>query len=57
MLIIVHLLIGFRRLREVDYYCDDPNVLHLIGLRRLLEVSAISRALSQMEQGGKDNVR
>jgi hypothetical protein len=57
MLIIVHLLIGFRRLREVDYYRDDPNVLHLIGLRRLLEVSAISRALSQMEQGGKDNVR
>ena len=26
MLIIIHLLIGFRRLREVDYYRDDPIV-------------------------------
>ncbi len=33
MLIIVHLLIGFRRLREVDYYRDDPIVLrHSVNL-------------------------
>ena len=25
MLIVVHLLIGFRRLRDVDYYRDDPT--------------------------------
>jgi len=57
MLIIVHLLIGFRRLREVDYYRDDPIVLRLMGLRRLPDVSTISRALSQMGQGGIENVR
>ena len=57
LLIIVHLLIGFRRLREVDYYRDDPIVLRLMGLRKLPDVSTISRALSQMESEGVDNVR
>jgi hypothetical protein len=57
MLIIVHLLIGFRRLREVDYYRDDPIVLRLMGLRKLPDVSTISRALSQMEKEGVENVR
>ena len=32
MLLVVHLLLGFRRLREVDYYRDDPIVLRLMGL-------------------------
>ncbi len=49
MLLIVHLQIGFRRLREVDYYCDDPLVLRLMGLRKIPDVSTISRALSAME--------
>jgi hypothetical protein len=57
MLIIVHLLIGFRRLREVDYYRDDPIVLRLMGLRKLPDVSTISRALSQMEKEDVENVR
>jgi hypothetical protein len=57
MLLIIHLLIGFRRLREVDYYRDDPIVLRLMGLRRLPDVSTISRALSQMEETGVENVR
>ena len=57
MLIIVHLLLGFRRLREVDYYRDDPLVLRLMGLRRLPDVSTISRALSQMENEGMEKVR
>ena len=34
LLLVIHLLIGFRRLREVDYYRDDPIVLRLMGLRR-----------------------
>ena len=49
LLIIVHLLLGFRRLREVDYYRDDPLVLRLMGLRKLPDVSTISRSLSQIE--------
>ena len=30
MLLVVHLILGFRRLREIDYYRDDPLVLRLI---------------------------
>ena len=52
LLMIVHLLLGFRRLREVDYYRDDPLVLRLMGLRKLPDVSTISRALCQMEGEG-----
>jgi len=57
LLLIVHLLLGFRRLREVDYYRDDPLVLRLMGLRKLPDVSTISRALSQMESEGVEKVR
>jgi len=57
VLLIVHLLLGFRRLREVDYYRDDPLILRLMGLRKLPDVSTISRALSKMETEGVENVR
>ena len=57
MLLTVHLLLGFRRLRDVDYYRDDPIVLRLMGLRKLPDVSTISRALSQMESEGVEKVR
>ena len=57
MLLIIHILIGFRRLREIDYYRDDPIVLRLMGLRKLPDVSTISRALSQMEETDVENVR
>jgi hypothetical protein len=57
LLLIVHLLIGFRRLREVNYYRDDPIVLRLMGLRKLPDVSTISRALSQLETDGVEDVR
>jgi len=57
LLLIVHLLLGFRRLREVDYYRDDPIVLRLLGLRKLPDVSTISRALSQMQIEDFENQR
>ena len=57
LLLVIHLLIGFRRLREVDYYRDDPFELRLMGLRRLPDVFTISRALSQMETQSVENVR
>ncbi|MCP4627348.1 MAG: hypothetical protein GY850_28130 [bacterium] len=45
LLLIVHLLLGFRRVREVDYSCDDPLVLRLLGLRKLPDAAIISRTL------------
>jgi hypothetical protein len=57
LLLIVHLLLGFRRLREVDYYRDDPLVLRLLGLRKLPDVATISRTLSGMDDCSVENVR
>lgn len=57
LLLIVHLLLGFRRLREVDYYRDDPIVLRLMGLRKLPDVSTISRALAQTDNQSVEKVR
>ncbi len=57
LLLVVHLLLGFRRLREVDYYRDDPIVLRLMGLRRLPDVATICRALGQIDAEGVEHVR
>jgi hypothetical protein len=57
LLMIVHLLLGFRRLRGIDYYRDDPIVLRLLGFRKLPDVSTISRALSQMDSQGVEKYR
>jgi hypothetical protein len=57
MLLVVHLILGFRRLRELDYYSDDPLVLRLMGLRKLPDVSTVSRALSNMGTEEVEKVR
>ena len=46
LILIVHLLPGYRRLRYIDYYRDDLMVLRLPGLRKLPDVSTVSRALA-----------
>ena len=57
LLLIVHLLLGFRRLREVAYYRDDPMVHRLLGLRRLPDVATISRTLANLDQLSVEQVR
>lgn len=57
LLLIVHLLLGFRRLRDVDYYRDDPMVLRLLGLRRLPDTATISRALAHLNHSSVEQVR
>lgn len=57
MLLIVHILIGFRRLRDVDYYRDDPIILRLMGLTKIPDVSTISRTLSAMEHKEVEKIR
>lgn len=57
LLLIVHLILGFRRLREVDYYREDPMVLRLMGLKKLPDVSTISRSLSQLDDKSVLNIR
>lgn len=49
LMLIVHLMLGYRRLRDMDYYRDDLMVLRLLGLRRLPNVSTVSRALAMVD--------
>jgi len=44
--LVIHLLLGYRELRDSRYYRDDPMVKRLLGLRRLPDVSTVSRALA-----------
>jgi hypothetical protein len=41
-------LLGFRRLRERDFYRDDPLVQRVLGLHRLPDVSTWTRGLGEM---------
>lgn len=57
LLLIVHLLLGGRRLREIDYLQGDPLVLRVVGLRRLPDVSTISRTLASTTAADVDGLR
>ena len=46
--LIVHILLGYRKLRDVAFYRDDPMVLRVLGLRRFPDVATLSRTLSSM---------
>jgi hypothetical protein len=39
LLLVVHFLIGFRQLRDVQYYSDDPIVQRVLGLNHLPDVA------------------
>src|ERR1700690_4148821 len=43
--LIGHLMLGYRRLRDMDYYRDDLLLLRLLVLNKLPDVSSVSRAM------------
>jgi hypothetical protein len=47
--LIVHLLLGFRKLRDVEFYQDDPLIQRVLGLKILPSVSTIARGLTQFD--------
>jgi hypothetical protein len=47
---IMHILLGYRDLRDVSYYQDDPLVKRFLGLKRVPDVSTLSRMLKQVDQ-------
>ena len=57
ILLVIHVLIGFRRLRGLEYYRDDPLVARLVGWSRLPDVSTVSRSLAGMDDSCVDGVR
>ena len=48
--LIVHLLLGFRKLRDVEFYEDDPLVKRVLGLKILPSVSTIGRTLKEFDE-------
>ena len=57
LLLVVHLIIGHRRLQDLAYYRDDELVKGLLGLKRLPGVSTMSRSLKSADVRSVDNVR
>lgn len=56
-ILVIHLLIGCRRIREISRYCSDPMVLRVCGLDRLPDVSTISRTFKKMDRKGAEQLR
>ena len=49
LVLIVSILLGYKRLRDVQFFKNDPVVLRLLGLTRMPTVSTISRQLSTVD--------
>ncbi len=45
-LLMIHLLLGFRRLRDIAFYQEDPIVRRVSGMKQLPTVSTLSRSLA-----------
>jgi len=57
LLLMTHLLLGYRPLRHMRYYQEDPLILRLLGVTRLPDVATVSRTLSAMDSRSVDNLQ
>jgi len=57
LFLIVHLSLGYRRLRDIDYYKEDPMVKRTLGLNQLPDPSTTSRFLKQVDDDSTDRLR
>jgi hypothetical protein len=55
--LVVHLLLGFRSLRDVACYQEDPLVQRVLGMGRIADPSTISRMLRDTTDGEIKNLR
>jgi len=55
--LVLHLLLGFRELRDSGAYRDDPLVKRLLGLERLPDVATLSRMLRNADPKCVQNLR
>lgn len=47
--LIVHLILGFRKLRDVEFYDDDPLIQRVLGLKVIPSIATIARTLSEFD--------
>lgn len=57
LLLVIHLILGYRRVQDIRYYQDDPMVLRLLGLERLPDVATVSRAMAGMDEQSVGKLR
>jgi hypothetical protein len=57
LLLIVHHLLGYRRLQDMRYYQDDPMVRRLLWLERLPDVATASRTLAGLDESSVTHLR
>lgn len=57
MVLVVHILLGFRSLRDLRFYCDDPIVLRTLGLKKLPDVATLSRMLKTLDPKAIEKLR
>ena len=57
LLLIVHALLGYRELRHIRYYNDDPLVKRVLGLSWLPDVGTICRTLAGADQDSLKRLR
>jgi len=57
MQLVVHVLLGFRELRDADHYRDDPLVQRLLGLKELPDVATVSRMLKEVDSDSVTKLR
>jgi len=57
LVLIVNTLLGYRKLRDVEWYSEDPLVKRVLGLGKLPDPSTVSRNLNQMDFQSVINLR
>ncbi len=57
MCLIVHLILGYRMLRDLDYYRDDPLVRQVLGMHPLPSVPTMSRMLGEVDCQSLERMR
>ena len=55
--LVLHLILGYRELRDCRFYQDDPLVKRLLGLERLPDVATLSRMLKGADPKSVEKVR
>jgi hypothetical protein len=55
--LVVHLLLGYRKLRDMDVYREDPLVKEVLGLRRLPSVPTLSRMMGEFDEEALERQR
>lgn len=57
LILILNTLLGYRKLRDVEWYSEDPLVKRVLGLGKLPNPSTVSRSLNQMDFQSVDKLR